>query len=165
MKDDSAEVRVHALRLLSERKYLSREQFDLVAKATPDGYTLLMGNVGPIAINVSLYRKLPYDPLTDLAPVTLMAIYPNVLVVHPGIAAKSVGELVALARARPGQLSYASAGTWGSSHMCMEALSALTGISMVHVPYKSSPQALTDIVAGRIHTYCPAAPGLPTFAT
>ena len=126
---------------------------DLVAKSAPNGHTLLMGNVGPLAINVSLYRKLPYDPLADLAPVSLMVIYPNVLVVHPGIAAKSLSELVALAKARPGQLAYASAGNGSSTHLAAELLKSMAAIDMTHIPYKGGAQAIVDVMAGQVQMY------------
>ena len=126
---------------------------DLVAKSAPNGHTLLMGNVGPLAINVSLYRKLPYDPLADLAPVSLMVIYPNVLVVHPGIAAKSLSELVALAKARPGQLAYASAGNGSSTHLAAELLKSMAAIDMTHIPYKGGAHAIVDVMAGQVQMY------------
>ena len=96
----------------------------LAAKAAPDGYTLLMGNVGPIAINVSLNKQRAFDPITELAPVSMMAIYPNVLVVNPTLPAKSLAEFVTLARSRPGQLSYASSGNGSSTHLAAELLSS-----------------------------------------
>lgn len=126
---------------------------DLVAKAAPDGYTLLMGNVGPLAINVSLFKRLPYDPLKDLAPVSFMVAYPNVLVVNPSLPAKSVSELVALAKSRPGQLSYASAGTGSSTHLAAELLKSMAAINMAHVPYKGGGQAIIDVMAGQVHLY------------
>ena len=126
---------------------------ELAAKSTPDGHTILMGNVGPLSISVSLYKKLPYNPLTDLAPVSLMVIYPNVLVVHPGVAAKSVSELVTLAKARPKQLAYASAGTGSSTHLAAELLKSMAGIDMVHIPYKGGGQAVVDVMAGQVQLY------------
>ncbi len=122
---------------------------ELTSHAAPDGYTLWMNTM---TVLIATLQAQKYMLAKDFA------------VVNPATPVKTMAEFIAYAKARPGQLSYASAGTWGSSHMCMEALSAMTGISMVHVPYKSSPQAITDIMAGRIHTYCPAAPGLPMFA-
>ena len=126
---------------------------ELAAKSTPDGHTILMGNVGPLSISVSLYKKLPYNPLTDLAPVSLMVIYPNVLVVHPGVAAKSVSELVTLAKARPKQLAFASAGTGSSTHLAAELLKSMAGIDMVHIPYKGGGQAVVDVMAGQVQLY------------
>lgn len=126
---------------------------DLVAKAAPDGHTLLMGNVGPLSISVSLYKKLPYDPLTDLAPVSLMVIYPNVLVVHPSLPAKSVSELVALAKARAKPLAYASAGTGSSTHLGAELLKSMAGIDLLHIPYKGGGQAIVDVISGQVPMY------------
>ncbi len=126
---------------------------DLVAKAAPDGYTLLMGNVGPLAINVSLSKRLPYDPLKDLAPVSFMVVYPNVLVVNPSLPAKSVSELIALAKARPGQLSYGSAGTGSSTHLAAELFKSMAGIEMAHVPYKGGGQAVIDVMSGQVQLY------------
>ena len=126
---------------------------DLVAKAAPDGYTLLMGNVGPLAINVSLSKRLPFDPLKDLAPVSFMVVYPNVLVVNPALPAKSVSELIALAKARPGQLSYGSAGTGSSTHLAAELFKSMAGIEMAHVPYKGGGQAVVDVISGQVQLY------------
>ena len=126
---------------------------DLVAKAAPDGYTLLMGNVGPLAINVSLVKRLPYDPLKDLAPVSFMVVYPNVLVVNPSLPVKSVSELIAFAKARPGQLSYGSAGTGSSTHLAAELFKSMAGIEMAHVPYKGGGQAVIDVMSGQVQLY------------
>ena len=136
---------------------------DLVAKTAPDGHTLLMGNVGPLAISVSLNRKLPYDPLTDLAPVSMMVIYPNVLVVYPGLPAKSVSELVAYAqgqaKARAKPLAYASAGTGSSTHLAAELLKSMAGIDMAHIPYKGGGQAIVDVMSGQVPMYFSSALG------
>ena len=132
---------------------------DLVAKAAPDGHTLLMGNVGPLAISVSLNRKLPYDPLTDLAPVSLMVIYPNVLVVHPSLPAKSMSELVAHAKTRAKPLAYASAGTGSSTHLAAELLKTMAAIDMVHIPYKGGGQAIVDVMSGQVPMYFSSALG------
>ena len=118
---------------------------DIVARALAEDFG--------IAINVSLYKKLPYDPLTELAPVSLMVIYPNVLVVHPGIAAKSLNELVALARAHPGHLAYASAGNGSSTHLAAELLKSMAAIDMTHIPYKGGAQAIVDVIAGQVQMY------------
>ena len=133
---------------------------ELTARAAPDGYTLWMNTMTQLIATLQARR---YMLARDFEAVSLVGSTPFVIVVNSSLPVKSIADLVSYAKARPGQLSYGSAGQWGSSHMCMEALSAMTGISMVHIPYKSSTQALTDIVAGRIHTYCPAAPGLPMF--
>jgi len=126
---------------------------DIAAKSTPDGHTLLMGNVGPISISISLYKKLPYDPLSDLAPVTLMVIYPNMVVVHPSLPAKSISELITYAKARPKQLNYASAGTGSSTHLGPELLKSMAGIEMTHVPYKGGGQAIVELMAGQVQMY------------
>ena len=123
---------------------------DLVAKAPADGYTLLMGYVGNLAINPFLYTKLPYDPVRDFAPVTLTATAPNVLVVHPSVSASSAKELVALARSRPGALSYASAGNGTVGHMVAELFKTATATQIVHIPYKGNGAAITDVLAGQV---------------
>lgn len=127
---------------------------DLVAKAPADGYTLLLGNVGPLAIMPSLYKKLPYDPLKDLAPVSMLVSYPNVLVISGSLPASSLKEFVAYAKQRPGQLSYASAGTGSSTHLAAELLfKTLARIDITHVPYKDVGQAFIDIATGRVQAY------------
>jgi tripartite-type tricarboxylate transporter receptor subunit TctC len=123
---------------------------ELAAKSAPDGYTLILGQTGPNSINPTLYDKLPYDALKDFAPVTLTTTYPYVLVVHPSIPAKSIKELIALAKARPNQLSFASAGNGGANHLTAELLKSMAGIQMVHVPYKASAPALIDVLGGHV---------------
>lgn len=123
---------------------------DMVAKAVPDGYTILMGYVGNLAINPSLYRSLPYDAIKDFAPVTLVATAPNVLVAHPSVTVKSVKELVALAKASPDRLNYASAGNGTVGHMVAELFKTSTGTRMVHVPYKGNGAAIADILGGNV---------------
>ena len=122
---------------------------DLVAKAPPDGYTLLIGTVGSLTINPSLYKRMPYDPLRDLTPIAYFGSTPNVLVVHSSLPVKSVRELIALARSKPGQLNYASAGTGGSVHLAAELFKSLAKVDMVHVPYKGSGPALIDLLGGQ----------------
>ena len=131
----------------------------LAAKAAPDGYTLLMGNVGPIAINVSLNKQRAFDPITELAPVSMMAIYPNVLVVNPSLPAKSLAEFVTLARSRPGQLSYASSGNGSSTHLAAELLKSMAHINITHIPYKGGSQAVVDVISGQVQLYFSSAPG------
>lgn len=126
---------------------------DLGAKAAPDGYTILLANVGPLAIAGSLYDKLPYDPVRDFSPISLIVTYPNTLVVHPSLPARTVKELVALAKAKPRMLLFASSGTGSSTHLAGELLKSMAGIDMVHVPYKNSSQALVDVIAGQLHMY------------
>lgn len=122
---------------------------DIVAKSAPDGYTLLMGTVGTHSINASLYGKLPFDPIKDFAPVTLVASVPNVLVVNTTVDAKSVKELIALAKSKPGQLTFASSGNGTSIHLAGELFKTMTGTSMLHIPYKGSAPAITDLLGGQ----------------
>ena len=124
-----------------------------VAGAPPDGHTLLMGNINTHAINASLYPKLPYDPVKDFAPISLLVSVPNLLLVHPSVPANSVQALVALARARPGVLTFASGGSGTSSHMSAELLKSMAGIDIVHIPYKGPGPALQDILSGLVNMY------------
>ena len=121
---------------------------DAVAKAAPDGYTLLMGTPG-LATNSSLYEKLPFDPLRDLAPVSLIGAVPNVLIVHPALPAKTVQELIALAKSQPGRLNYASPGAGTSLHLAAELFKLSAGLDIVHIPYKGGAQAQTDVAGGQ----------------
>jgi len=121
---------------------------DIVAKSPPDGYTLLINNVS-LAVNVTLYARLPYDTLKDLEPVSLAGRQPNILVVHPSLPVKSVKEFLALARAKPGALTYASGGIGSSSHLSAELLKYMTKLDVVHVPYKGMGPALIDLVSGQ----------------
>ena len=123
---------------------------DIAAKAVPDGYTLLFGTSAGLTINPALNSKLPYDAVKDFAPVSLLVLNPQILVVHPAVPVNSVKELVALAKARPGQLNYASVGLGSPNHMGMELLKALTGIDIVHVPYKGTGPAITDLLGGQV---------------
>ena len=123
---------------------------DLVAKAAPDGYTLIMGHVNSHAIAPSVFRKLPYDSQKDFAMIAYVGYVPNVLVVHPSIPATSVKELVALAKARPGQLSFASSGVGCTQHLAGEMFMLSTNTRIVHVPYKGSGQAIVDLLAGHV---------------
>ena len=122
----------------------------MVAKAQPDGYTLLMGTSTPLAINATLHRKLPYDPAKDFVPLALIANVPFVLVVNPSMPVKSVADLVKYAKDNPGKLSYGTSGPGSPHHLYMELFKTMTGTDMVHVPYKGSVPALTDVIAGRI---------------
>ena len=122
---------------------------EFVAKSAPDGYTLLLGNTSLLGIHVSLYSKLPYDP-RDFAPVSVLAISPSALVVHPSVPAKSASELIAHAKASPGKLNYASAGNGTPFHLSAELFKAQTGTNMVHVPYKGAAPALSDLLAGEV---------------
>ena len=121
---------------------------DAAAKATPDGYTISMGGLPTHAINPALYRKLPYDPVKDFAPVTLIGSVPVVLMANPQCPAKTVNEFVAYAKANPGKVSYGSAGS--APRLAMELLRSLTGIDVVHIPYKGSVPAATDLIGGQV---------------
>jgi tripartite-type tricarboxylate transporter receptor subunit TctC len=121
-----------------------------VAKAPPDGYTIVMGNSAPMVLNPSLYPKLPYDAIKDFAPVTLGTIYPYILIVHPSLPARSIAELVKLAKSRPGQLQYGSSGNGGANHLAGEMFKRAAQIDIVHVPFKGSAPALADTLAGQI---------------
>lgn len=123
---------------------------DAVAKSAPDGYTLLMGTTGTHAINPGLYPKLPYDVVKDFKPITLTASVPNLLVVNPQLPAQSPRELIALAKAKPGTLNFGSFGNGTSNHLSGELLKAVAKIDVVHVPYKSAPQAVIDIMNGQV---------------
>ena len=122
---------------------------ELAAKAAPDGYTLFIGTVAN-TINATLYARLPFDFARDFAPVALTTSAPNVLVVHPSVPAHSVAELIKLAKARPGQLNYGSAGTGTAPHLSAEMFKSMAGISLVHIPYKGSPLAVTDLIGGQV---------------
>lgn len=122
---------------------------EIVARTNPDGYTILLVSPSHV-INPSLHAKVAYDPFRDFAPVTQAAVVPNILSVHPGVPARSVKELIALARARPGALSYGSAGTGSSQHLAGELFREMAGVNIVHVPYKAASTANLDLIAGRI---------------
>jgi tripartite-type tricarboxylate transporter receptor subunit TctC len=135
---------------------------DIVAKSPPDGYTVLVGSVGPLAVNPHLFAKLPYDPLRDLAPVTLLAHVANVLVINPSIPVHNVKAFIAFARSRPGQLHFGSAGNGQSQHLAGELFNSMAGTKLVHVPYKGSAPALTDVIGGQIElTFTSLVSGVP----
>ena len=123
---------------------------EIAARSVPDGYTIYMGNIATLAINASLYPKLPYDALRDFAPVSLAAMISNGLSVHPSLPVKSVKDLVALAKTRPGELNYASGGVGSAQHIPMELLKAMTGINIVHIAYKGLTPAFNDVLAGQV---------------
>jgi tripartite-type tricarboxylate transporter receptor subunit TctC len=123
---------------------------EIVARSPADGYTLLMATVATHGINASLYRKIPYDPVGDFAPITLVASTPSVLMLHPSIPAGSVKELIALAKANPGQLNFGSSGNGSSHHLAGELFDSMAGVKMTHVPYKGTAAALIDLLGGRI---------------
>jgi tripartite-type tricarboxylate transporter receptor subunit TctC len=122
---------------------------ELAARSVPDGYTLVMG-AAALAINVSLYRKLPFDPLRDLAPVTLLASTPNLVAVHPSFPAKSVSELVRIARSAPDRINYASAGNGTTSHLAGVLLASMANVRLVHVPYKGTTPAVVALLSGEV---------------
>jgi len=128
---------------------------EAVARAAPDGHTLLIG-LPALAINPSIYRKLPYDVLRDFAPITRATSQPNLLVVHPSLPAKSVKELIALAKARPGELMFASSGIGAGSHLTMELFLLMTGTRMLHVPYKGPAPGVIDLISGRVSVMSPS---------
>ena len=135
-----------------------------VAKAVPDGYTLLFNTIGPIAVNGSLFgAKLSYDPIKDLAPISLVAKMPNLLTVNPGVPVKSLKELIAAAKKAPGKLSYGTAGPGTTQHLSGELLNTLAGIKLVSIPYKSSAQMTTDALGGQIEVLFHNAPVLLPF--
>jgi tripartite-type tricarboxylate transporter receptor subunit TctC len=134
---------------------------DIAAKAPPDGYTVLLANMGHAA-NVSLYRNLPYDVLRDFAPVTQLASAPAIVVAHPSLPVKSIGELVRLAKARPGAINYASGGTGTPTFVAAELFKARAGVNFLHVPYRAGGEALTAVLAGEVSVYfSPLATALP----
>ncbi len=146
---------------------------ELAARAAPDGYTILMGNVAPNAINVSLFKDLPFDPVADFAPVTLVASTPNILVVHPSTPARTVKEVIALAKAKPGTLNFASAGVGSSSHLAGELFRILAGAlsGQVQLYFATMPAAMPHVKSGKLAPVAvtsarrsPALPDIPTIA-
>ncbi len=123
---------------------------EMAAKSPADGYTLFVGTVGTHGINQSLYARLPYDPVKDFMPVTLVAAVPNVLVVHPSVPANNVKELIALVKSKPGKYNYASSGNGTSIHLSAELFKSMTGSFVTHIPYRGSSAALTDLMAGQV---------------
>ncbi len=136
---------------------------ELVAKAAPDGYTLLLGD-SPHTINVHVLKHVPYDPIKDFTPLTLLATAPQTLVVHPGFSAKTLKEFVATARAQPGKLNYGSGGSGAITHLTGELFKLATGVNIVHVPYKSIALASADVISGQIQCAFPTAPGVVAHA-
>ena len=123
---------------------------EIAAKAVPDGYTLFMGQVMNMSIVPALYGKLPYDTIKDFTPITFVGYAPLILVVYPGLPVKSVKELIALAKSKPGKLSFSSTGSGGSTHLSMELFKIMTGTDMVHIPYKGGTAPLVDKIGGRV---------------
>jgi tripartite-type tricarboxylate transporter receptor subunit TctC len=131
-----------------------------IATAAPDGYTIHLTSVGPMAVAPAMTRNLPYDPKRDIAPITMGVVFPNVIVVNPSVPAKTLAEYVALAKEKPGELNYASSGIGGAGHLTGELLKQRAGIDIVHVPYKGGGPAMTDLLGGRVTMY----PGVPSTA-
>ncbi len=131
---------------------------ELAAKAAPDGYTIMMAHIAAISILPSLHPKMPYDAAKDFAPITLAAIGPNLLVVHPSLPVKSVKDLIALAKARPGQLHYASPGGGSVQHLSGELFKLQAKVDMLHIPYKGSGQSIVDLIAGHVQLNFDAVP-------
>jgi tripartite-type tricarboxylate transporter receptor subunit TctC len=133
---------------------------DKVAKAPADGYTLLMGHIGTLAVNPSLYPKLPYNPVKDFAPVAWVARVPNILVVNSAVPVKSVQDLVAYAKSKPGQLSYGSGGNGSAANLATEYFKMQTGTAIVHIPYRGTAPAVTDLIGGQIQLVFTGAPAV-----
>jgi tripartite-type tricarboxylate transporter receptor subunit TctC len=127
---------------------------EMVAKSPPDGYTLLLAVTGPMTIAPFVYKKLGYDTLRDFTPVAMVALAPYIIVVHPSVPARNLKELIALAKARPGEILYASAGTGSTPHLCTEMMMSMAGIKMTHVPYKGGTPAMIDTIGGQTQALC-----------
>ena len=123
---------------------------ELVKQSAPDGYTLLLGQSGPISINPAVYKSLPYDPLKDFAPVTMTTSYPYIMVVSPALGVKTLQEFVALARSKPGELNYGTTGVGAANHLVTELFDSNAGIRMTHIPYRGTALAVTDLLAGHV---------------
>lgn len=133
---------------------------DRVAKSAADGYTLLMGHIGTLAVNPSLYPNLPYQPLKDFAPVAWVARVPNVLVVNKSVPAQNLQGLIALAKSRPGQLNYSTGGNGSAAHLATEYFKMQTGTSMLHIPYRGAAPAVADVISGQVQLIFTGAPAL-----
>jgi tripartite-type tricarboxylate transporter receptor subunit TctC len=126
---------------------------DFVAKAPPDGYTLLLGNVGSLTVAPHLVKNLPYDPLHDLAPISMAVVFPNLIVVHPSVPANTLAEFIKLAKEKPGTITYGSSGIGGAGHLAGELLKMVAKIDIVHVPFKGGGPAMQAMLGGQIHAY------------
>ena len=133
---------------------------EAAAKAAPDGYTIMMGHLGTLAVNAAIYKKLPYDPVKSFAPVSLMAIVPSVLVVNPSLPVTSAAELIDYAKKNPGKLAYGSAGSGSTSHLTTEYFKLATGTDILHVPYKGVGPMLTDMISGQLSMGLNGAPAV-----
>jgi tripartite-type tricarboxylate transporter receptor subunit TctC len=132
----------------------------IAKQAAADGYTLLLGTSAGMVLNPLLMRKIPYDPHQDFAPVSLVIVNPQLLVVHPGLAARNIKEFIALAKAKPGQLNFGSSGVGTPNHLGGEMLNAMAGINIVHVPYKGGAASITDLIAGQVQLVISSAPSV-----
>ena len=121
-----------------------------VARSAPDGYTLTIGTLGPFAVNQTLFAKVPYDNMRDFAPITLTGISSHILVAHPSLPVQNVNDLIALAKSKPGQLTFASSGTGNATHLTLELFKAAAGLDLIHVPYKGGGPAMSDLVGGQV---------------
>ena len=135
---------------------------EVAAKSPPDGYTLLIGHIGTLAVNPTLYPKLGYNPLTDFQPISMIAKVPNIMVVHPSVPARNVKELIALARSKPRALVYGSGGNGGAGHLATEYFKLLAKVDIVHVPYKGTGPAIVDLLAGQTQLVFAGVPGIIT---
>ena len=126
---------------------------EIVAKAPPDGHTIVFALTAQLAVNPSLFKKLPYDPIKDFEPITLLATGPYILLVHPSLPVKSMKELIALARSKPNQITYASSGNGSGAHLANELLDSMAHVKMVHIPYKGGGPALVDLLAGNVQVF------------
>ena len=133
---------------------------ELVAKASPDGYTLLMGSITTNAVNPALYKKLPYDHIRAFSGISMVGTVPNVLVVHPGVPAKSMKDFIAYAKANTGKVNYGSSGIGSAPHLSMELIRSMTGVAMTHVPYKGAGAAVADVLGGQLQALCSSLAGL-----
>ena len=136
---------------------------ELTAKSPPDGYTLVMGHIGTMAVNPTLYKRLPYDPVRDFAPVALVALVPNLLAIHPALPVKTPKELIALARANPGRLNYGSSGAGGTPYLACEYLKLAAKLDITHVPYKGAAPMAADLAAGQVELTITGIPSLLPF--
>jgi tripartite-type tricarboxylate transporter receptor subunit TctC len=123
---------------------------EIAARAAPDGYTLVMGHIGTLAVNPALYSKLTYDPVKDFQPITLVAMIPNMMTVNPNVPVKTVKDLIALAQAKPGTINYGSGGNGSAAHLATEYFKLMAKVNLVHIPYKGTAPAVTDLIAGNI---------------
>ena len=123
---------------------------DLVNKSEPDGYTLLLGQSGPISINPAVYKQLPYDPVAGFSPITMTTAYPYIMVVNPALGVKTLQEFVALAKSKPGELNYGTTGVGAANHLVTELFDSKAGIKMTHIPYRGTALAVTDLIGGRV---------------